>query len=308
MPFSHVARLQQLLVAALVAGAAAWAAAWWPRHPGVAIAGALAILLIHAVVLAVEFALLRPASKADPAPKPRVRDLVTAWAREVVQNVRVFAWRQPFTWRRCPDRLQGAAGAIGIVFVHGFVCNRGFWAPWLQEADRRGHPCLALNLEPPFGSIDAYAPLIDEAVQRMTAATGRPPLLVCHSMGGLAARAWSRSAAGPMSVSHIVTIASPHHGTWLARFGRSANGRQMRMDGEWLRTLRAEERLDPGRFTCWYSNCDNVVFPPTTATLRGADNRLLAGAAHVDLAFRPEVLAHTFALARSLCPDHRPSR
>lgn len=297
---SRLARLLQLLVATLVVAAAAWASVWWPGHPAVAIAGAALILLIHAPVLAVEFMLLQPASKADPAPRPHMRDLLLAWVREVVQDVRVFAWRQPIAWRHCPDRLHGSPGARGIVFVHGFVCNRGFWTPWLQEAERRGHPFLAVNLEPVFGSIDAYAPLLDQAVQRMVAATGRPPLLVCHSMGGLAARAWLRHAGDRARVSQVITIASPHQGTWLARFGRTANGRQMRMHGEWLRTLGTEERLDGQRFTCWYSNCDNVVFPPAAATLPGADNRLLPGAAHVDLAFRPEVVAHAFALAGSL--------
>lgn len=297
---SRLASLQQALLVVLLVGASTWTIAWWPGHPVVATIGAALILFIHAVPLAVEFILLGPANKADPAPKPRTRDLLLAWAREVVQDVRVFAWRQPFAWRRCADRTHGEPGAIGLVFVHGFVCNRGFWTPWLQEAERRGHPFVAVNLEPVFGSIDASAPILDEAVQRMAAVTGRPPVLVCHSMGGLAARAWLRRAGQGTRASHVVTIASPHQGTWLARFGRSANGRQMRMDGEWLRTLRSEERLDAGRFTCWYSNCDNVVFPPAVATLPGADNHLLPGAAHVDLAFRPEVLAHTFALARSL--------
>lgn len=297
---SRLASLQQALLVVLLVAASAWAIAWWPRHPVVATIGAALILFIHAVPLAVEFILLGPASKADPAPQPRIGDLLLAWGREVVQDVRVFAWRQPFAWRRCADRVRGEPGAIGIVFVHGFVCNRGFWTPWLQEAERRGHPFVAVNLEPVFGSIDAYAPIIDEAVQRMTAATGRPPVLVCHSMGGLAARAWLRRAGRDTRASHVVTIASPHQGTWLARFGRGANGRQMHMQGEWLRTLRSEEQLDARRFTCWSSNCDNVVFPPVVATLPGADNHLLPGAAHVDLAFRPEVLEHTFALARSL--------
>lgn len=297
---SRLARLQQALLAALGGLAFGWTLAWWPAHPLVAIAGAVSILFIHAVVLAVEFVLLGPASRGDPAPRPCLADLVGAWAREVVQDVRVFAWRQPFGWRLCPDRLQGRPGAAGLVFVHGFVCNRGFWTPWLREAERRGHPFLAVNLEPVFGSIDAYAPTIDAAVRRMAAATGRPPLLVCHSMGGLAARAWLRRAEADVAVSHVVTIASPHQGTWLARFGRTANGRQMRMDGAWLQSLRSEEPLPSERFTCWYSNCDNVVFPPAAGTLPGADNRMLPAAAHVDLAFRAEVLAHTFALARSL--------
>lgn len=297
---SRLARLQRGLLAVLVGLAAAWALAWWPRHPIAAVVGALAILFVHAIVLGLEFMLLGPASRSDPTPRPGVAALVRAWAREVAQDVHVFAWRQPFAWRRHADTLQGQDGAVGLVFVHGFVCNRGFWMPWLQQAQRRGHPFIAVNLEPVFCSIDSYAPAIEQAIRRMTAATGRPPLLVCHSMGGLAARACLRRARGDLAIAHLVTIASPHQGTWLARFGRTANGRQMRMDGEWLRTLRSEERLDASRATCWYSNCDNVVFPPAAATLPGADNRLVPGAAHVDLAFRDEVLAQTFALARSL--------
>jgi hypothetical protein len=35
-----------------------------------------------------------------------------------------------------------------------------------------------------------------------------------------------------------------------------------------------------------------VVIPASTATLPGADNRLVRGAAHVELAFEPRVIAH----------------
>ena len=51
-----------------------------------------------------------------------------------------------------------------------------------------------------------------------------------------------------------------------------------------------------GRFTCWYSNTDNIVFPTSTAALPGADNRLVRGAAHVQMAFLPEVMTATLAL------------
>jgi triacylglycerol lipase len=95
-------------------------------------------------------------------------------------------------------------------------------------------------------------------------------------------------------VHHVITIGSPHHGTWLGRFSRVANGRQMRLDSRWLRRL--GEPAAARRFTCWYSNCDNIVFPAATATLAGSDNRLVAGAAHVALAFHPRVMAESLAL------------
>jgi hypothetical protein len=42
------------------------------------------------------------------------------------------------------------------------------------------------------------------------------------------------------------------------------------------------------RTTCFYSHCDNIVFPPSTAMLDGADNRHLVGVAHVHMVNRPE--------------------
>ena len=186
-----------------------------------------------------------------------------------------------------------------MVLVHGFVCNRGVWTPWLRELQRRGVPYATVNLEPVFGSVDEYAPLIDAAVARATAATGLPPLLVGHSMGGLAIRAWLRASGNNamQRVHHIVTLGTPHHGTWLARFSPLTNGMQMQLSSDWLRQLAADESAaHHQRFTCWYSNADNIVFPASTATLPGADNRHIAGVPHVALAFHPKVMADTLKL------------
>ncbi|WBY00423.1 alpha/beta fold hydrolase [Ramlibacter tataouinensis] len=293
---SSVALLQQATTLGLLGAALAWLLLVWDHSRAGAVAGALALMLVHAAVLGVEFLLLPLARRGDPAPRASLAQLAGAWLREVGVASRVFAWRQPFAWRKEPDRLQGRPGATGILFVHGFLCNRGFWTPWLREARSRGHAFIAVNLEPAFGSIDDYGRTIDQAVARLQQATGRPPLLVCHSMGGLAARAWLRTSRNVDRVAHVVTIGTPHHGTWLARFSRMPNGRQMRIGGDWLLAMGALDPQAARLFTCWYTNCDNIVLPPSTATLPGADNRLLAGAAHVDLAFRPALMQEVFAL------------
>jgi triacylglycerol esterase/lipase EstA (alpha/beta hydrolase family) len=197
---------------------------------------------------------------------------------------------------RLLDAPHGPPARRGVVFIHGFVCNRGFWNPWLVRMRTLGHPFVAVNLEPVFGSIDAYVPIIEDAVDRVTRATGLAPVLVCHSMGGLVARAWLRATSAHERVHHVITIGSPHHGTWLGRFSLLENGRQMRLGGSWVRGL--EQGSDPVRnalFTCWYSSCDNVVFPASTATLPGADNRLVRGVAHVELGFHPRVMDESLA-------------
>ena len=256
----------------------------------------------YSLVLALEFVAVRWVNRRDAVPAASPRELIAALWQEVCVAPKVFSWRQPFRWRALPDNAVAAApGRTPVVLIHGFVCNRGFWLPWMQALKQRGIPYTSVNLEPVLGTIDDYPPLIEDAVQRAYALTGTAPVLVCHSMGGLAARAWlARSPQAAARVQGIVTIGTPHHGTWLARFSRVTNGRQMRCNGDWLKRLEADERaLAPdapyARFVCWYSNADNIVMPASTALLPGADNRHVPGVAHVALAFHPKVMADTMA-------------
>jgi triacylglycerol lipase len=130
--------------------------------------------------------------------------------------------------------------------------------------------------------------------------TGMPPVIVAHSMGGLAVRRWWAENGDERRVHHTITIGTPHHGTWLARFAMSRNARQMQQRSAWLATLGSREPAGRAqRFTCFYSHCDNIVFPPATATLQGADNRHLAGLPHVHMADRPEPWAELQRLLRS---------
>jgi pimeloyl-ACP methyl ester carboxylesterase len=298
---STLARMQQVITLSLLAAGGAWLLWFWNRSPGLAVAGFAGILLSYSLFLGVEFIALRFAGRRDPAPLPTWGELAYAWFGETLSAPRVFCWRQPFRWRAMPDRLEPqCAGRRGVVFIHGFVCNRGFWNPWMRELQARGHGFVAVNLEPVFGSIDDYVAIVDTAVTRVTAATGLPPVLVCHSMGGLAARAWLRARGAQLGAHRVITIGSPHHGTWLAQFSRLPNGMQMGRQGEWLRALEgAEDPASYAAFTCWYSNCDNIVFPASTAALPGADNRLVRGVAHVQLAFRPEVMSASLDLIAS---------
>jgi triacylglycerol lipase len=282
---SRLARLLQAACLSQCALALAWLAWRWPQSPLQALAGGVTILSVGPATLGLELVVMSRLGSGGAVPAPTASQLAQAWLLEAFQMFRTFYWRQPFRWRAEPDHLApSCAGRTGVVLVHGFMCNRGFWNDWLRELRARDRACIAVNLEPPFASIDAYRDAIDHAVRRVERLTGRPPVLVCHSMGGLAARAWWRDAP-PGAVAHLVTIGTPHRGAWLARFSRTPNGRQMRLHSEWLSQLASDEQRHPlAPATCWHSNCDNVVFPAPTATLPGADNRLLAGVPHVALA------------------------
>lgn len=286
-----LARLQRAVVLSLAVAAAVWAIAFvLAGLPLLAMIGAGAITFGYAVVLGVEFALMRAINRDDPAPPASASQLLRAWWSESVLAVRVFGWRQPFRANAVADWLPVSCNPSprrAVLLVHGFVCNRAFWNPWMRRLRREDVPYLAVNLEPVFGSIDDYADIVEEAVQRSTAATGLAPVIVAHSMGGLAVRAWSARYSGEARVERIVTIGTPHRGTWLGRFASTPNGRQMRLGAAWQGGLRSDGST---RYTCFYSHCDNIVFPCSNATLPGADNRHLYGRAHVELAFQPEVI------------------
>ena len=299
------ARWQQVVVLFNALATIAWLAWQWPRSPLVALAGVAGALALFALVLWLQFVIMRRVNRSDPAPRPSWQQVVVAWWAEARLALVVFGWRQPFRHNAVPDWLPSLsplsplspgrqATRRGVVLVHGFLCNRGFWLPWMAALRERGHAHVAVTLEPAFGSIDDYTATIDAAVQRVQEATGMAPVVVGHSMGGLVVRAWLRSLPADSAaarVHRVITLGTPHGGTWAGRFSRSVNGQQMALGGEWVRQLQQEEpAARAARFTCWYSNCDNIVFPAGTAMLAGADNRLVEGVAHMQMAFEPAVM------------------
>lgn len=261
---------------------------------------ALTPFLMPGVIIALELlCVARTARQNGDDGRSNWKVWVRTWWVEWCLNLLVFAWRQPFAWKRLPDSSErGGDRRSPVVFVHGYLCNSGFWQPWLQACRDAGRPYATVNLEPVFSGIDAYVPQIEAAVHRVELATGRRPVLVGHSMGGLAIRAWL--AFQPTDQQSrwlaVITIGTPHRGTWLARWSRTASGQQMRLGSEWLAQLRAREEaqqctLNHARFLCWSSETDNVVFPVEAAGLPGADHRRLHAAGHIELAYLPSVIS-----------------
>jgi triacylglycerol lipase len=282
------------------------AALWSSGHPAW---GAFLFLLViggYSAVLGLEFCLLLGARGEDATPKPTPGQLLRAWIGEVTHASLVFAWRQPFRSQLWPDHLPpNAQGQRGVLLVHGFFCNRGLWNRWLQRLTARGVPFVAINLEPPFSGIDDYAPIVDAAVQQLWACTSQAPLVIAHSMGGLAVRRWWADQGDPLRVHRLITIGTPHQGTWLAQMAFSRNGRQMQLNSDWLRDLaQCEAPLRSAQCTCFYGHCDNIVFPPRTAMLAGADNRHLVGVAHVHMVDHPEPWAEALRVLADTSVAH----
>ncbi|ARU06362.1 hypothetical protein CCO03_18355 [Comamonas serinivorans] len=282
-----------------------------------------------------------PHDRQDPLHPATRLVAVRAWLWSCWAAPAVFFWRQPFREGRWPDLLpQATAGHAGapqasrgapdtpsgqpvrrdvpdmpdqrqaqraVLFVHGFVSNRGFWNPWLQRLTAEGAPFMAVSLRQPFAPLDTQAAELSAAVDHVIATTGQPPLIVAHSMGGLVVRAWLRHEARsglrwPDRVHRVALIATPIAGTGLARWALGPLGAQMRRaedGGHWVTRLNADlDALAIPRqlFACWASNTDNMVFPAHTALLAGADSHVHRGVPHVPLAHHPAVMRAVLTL------------
>ena len=142
-----IARLQQLITVSLSSAAVGRLCFWWTSSPAVALSGFFLVLTAYSLVLAAEFCMLRSANRYDPVGPARWRELVGAWWGETRSAPQVCFWRQPFRSRAMADYLRGN-GRRGVVFIHGFACNRGLWTPWLENLRAREHTFVAVSLSP----------------------------------------------------------------------------------------------------------------------------------------------------------------
>ena len=91
-----------------------------------------------------------------------------------------------------------APAKLPILLLHGVGCNAGVWSGFRRHLAECGiGPVYALSYGPPLASIDHFADQVADRLAGIEAATGAAQaVLVCHSMGGLVARAYLRKYGG----------------------------------------------------------------------------------------------------------------
>ena len=280
-------------------------AAWWSIRqfgttigvPASMLIGTCAVYASHPLLVLSNFVLSR--MKGDPVPD----DLRIGPARyvamldaEIDASVRGFWFATPFLHRRAAPLPNAnlAARRIVLLFVHGYFCNRAVWLSFMGDAAARGYLCEAVTLDEGFAPIEAHALPIAAAIEALTARSrelDRPVervVVVAHSMGGLAMRS-ALTTIDRSRVAHLITLGTPHHGTWPARFGHFANIVQMRVGSAWLAALAASEEAGQGiareEVTTIWSAHDNIVYPQDTGRLEGARHVHLSGIGHVSLLY-----------------------
>ena len=297
------ARFWRIVLAArlLAAGAVGVCAAAFLAAPGAAlVAGAAAWMGMSVTLVAVSLVVARRGARSDGSRAAIVMVLRILCLEAMQFELMLFrmAAEPVLAWL---DRVAGRPSAppAQVILVHGIACNRAIWRPLLAALRAAGIERVdAVNLEPPFADIDALAQALLEQIEGLRA-SGRPVVIVAHSMGGLVARAAAR-IANPGVIGRSITLGTPHHGTEIAcRFGWPST-RQMCRGSPWLLELNG---LQEGRLgvplTSLYSLDDNLIAPATSAAIRGARLIELRGLGHLSLLSAPAVLEGIVAELRN---------
>lgn len=216
------------------------------------------------------------------------------------------SWTMPF--HSFSSRAAPQTESLPVLLIHGYGCNSGYWHAMSKILLKAKITHYAIDMMPIIGGIDEYVPAIHQTVQKIRKETGHDKvILLAHSMGGLAARAYIR-AHGYGHIKKVITLGTPHHGTGLAHFGVGVNTQQMRwtvtkqegLESEWLRSLAASENPAIYRlFVSIYSHHDNIISPQTSSHLEGAKNLEFHAIGHVALALDPVIQAQVIREIRS---------
>ncbi len=278
--------LAELIAYVAVANWIHWLNGWsYPLLAALCVAAAaLGRLVMVLVTAAIGFAHRSPREKSHHiSPRGAVAMVLREWGAVLMNNFWRFPWPS-LALRRDPEPARD--GRIPVVMIHGYFSNRGYFGPLVRALEAHGvGPIFTPSLPAAFTSIEDYVDRLAEYLERLAEATGHPQaVLVSHSMGGLAARAYL-CAHGADHVKKLVTIASPHNGTVHARFGTGANAKQMEQASEFLRELcRNEGDKGPAcGVTSIYTPHDNLVAPQDTSRLPWARNIAIPGRGHVDI-------------------------
>ena len=168
-----------------------------------------------------------------------------------------------------------------LIFVHGYVSNRGIWWKYAHQFKNLGFYVAAVELSPPLESLEHFTAQLDNAIAHHRALTGKQPIiLIAHSMGGLICRSWQANT-NDEHIELIITLGSPHNGTQLAPLALGKCAQQMRENSVWnARLLELETDSMRKKIISIRSTQDNVVIPNSSSILSGARNLLYDGYGH----------------------------
>ncbi len=181
------------------------------------------------------------------------------------------------------------AAETPILLVHGMVDNRSIFTVLRRGLRHRGFGRIeTLNYSILTGDVRRAAADLGEEVERLVAETGYERIhVIGHSLGGLIARYYVTRLGGDERVDTLVTLGTPHQGTYVAYAWTTGLTRQLRPGSALLAELDAPIAHCRTRFVTYRSDIDQLIVPQRNAALHHPDlnvhNIELRGVGHMSL-------------------------
>ncbi len=188
------------------------------------------------------------------------------------------------------------AAGTPILLVHGIVSNRSIFTLLRRGLTRRGFSNIfAMNYLTVANDVRAAAAGLSVEVERIVEETGFERIhIIGHSLGGLIARYYVTRLGGDVRVHTLITLGTPHQGSYAAYAVPTKLMQQMRPGSHLMRELDRPVRGSRTRFISYWSDNDLAIIPQRNASLRhrdlGARNIKLHGAGHLTLPMLGEVV------------------
>jgi len=188
------------------------------------------------------------------------------------------------------------AAETPILLVHGMVDNRSIFTVLRRGLVRRGFGRIeTINYSIFTADVRAAAASLGAEVERIVEETGYERIhVIGHSMGGLIARYYVTRLGGDAHVHTLVTLGTPHHGSYVAYAWDNGLTRQLRPGSPLFEELERPVEDCQTRFIVYWSDLDQVVIPQRNAALHHEDlnvhNIALRGVGHMSLPITSSVV------------------
>lgn len=195
-----------------------------------------------------------------------------------------------------PVSTDPATAKLPVILVHGYFHNRSAFLVMTRGLRRAGFRDVhTFTFRPLAGGLAETAQLLAEDVERVLDAVGAPRCqLVAHSMGGLVARYYVQQLGGTETVDTVITLGTPHRGTYASYLGVGRAAAELRPGSPFLHRLEQSARPSDVRWIAYYSDLDVTMVPAASAKLvhpaLDATNIRLHDTGHLSLLLSGEVL------------------